>query len=174
MVDFFEMVRRRRTIRSYESRPIEKEKLQAILECACAAPSAGNLQAYEIVVIEDEARKRALAQAALEQQQIVQAPVVLAFFQNTSRSSNKYGRRGEGLYSIQDATIACTYAQLAAQALGLGSCWIGAFSTGAVGELLKAPPGLTPVALLPIGYSAETPPAAERRSLSDLVRHETF
>lgn len=173
-MEFFEVVGQRRSIRAYQPKGIEKETLQRILKCANAAPSAGNLQAYELVVVTDDKTKQALARAALDQEFIAQAPVVLVFFQNPRRSAIKYGRRGTELYALQDATIACTYAQLAATALGLASCWVGAFDEEPIGRLLKAPSGLRPVALLPIGYPAEEPYLTGRRPLRELVRWETF
>lgn len=173
-MEFFEVVRRRHSIRAYQQCRVEEEKLYSILECANTAPSAGNLQAYEIVVVTDEKARQALARAALDQEFIAQAPVVLVFLQNPRRSAIKYGRRGAELYSLQDATIACAYAQLAATALGLASCWVGAFDEEPICRLLKVPPGLRPVALLSIGYPAEDPYLTGRRRLSGLVRWETF
>lgn len=173
-MDFFEVVRRRHSIRAYQRRQVEEAKLRFILECANAAPSAGNLQAYEIVVVTDDKARQALARAALDQEYIAQAPVVLVFWQNPHRSAIRYGRRGVELYSLQDATIACTYAQLAATALGLASCWVGAFAEEPICRLLKAPPGVRPVALLPIGYPAEEPSLTGRRPLNEVVRWETF
>jgi nitroreductase len=99
---------------------------------------------------------------------------VLVFFANPARSAAKYGRRGDVLYCVQDATVACAYAQLAAEDLGLASVWVGAFDNAAVSEAVGAPAGLRPVALLPIGYAAESPPPTPRRRLSDILRDERF
>ncbi len=171
-MDFFEVVRARRSIRAYEKRDVEPEKLQKILECVNAAPSAGNLQGYQVLVIRDEAKKKALRRAALDQSMLSEAPVVIAFLQDKARSARKYGHRGDSLYSLQDATIACAYAQLAATALGLATCWIGAFDDHEVTTILGAGRGLVPVALLPVGYPAESPAPTPRRPLEDLVKWE--
>lgn len=168
-MDLFEVIAKRRSIRAFQGRPIEPEKLQAILEAARQAPSAGNLQAYVIYQVTDPARRRALAQAA-DQEFIAQAPVVLVFCAHPARSAVKYGPRGERLYALQDATIAAAYAQLAAAALGLGSVWVGAFADGAVARALDLPAGLWPIALLPIGYPAEAPTPPARRPLAEIVR----
>lgn len=173
-MEFFEVIRHRRSVRAYQPTAVEAEKVRQILACAMAAPSAGNLQAYAIVVVTDAKTRRALARAALDQMFIAEAPVVLVFFQDPGRSAVKYGRRGAELYSLQDATIACAYAQLAATALGLASCWVGAFDEETVNRLLKAPPGLRPVALLAVGYPAEVPYPTGRRPLEEVVRWETF
>ncbi len=140
------------------------------MEAIRSAPSAGNLQAYEVMVILDEAKKAEVARWALSQWFIAQAPVVFVFFANPSRSAIKYGKRGAELYCVQDATIACAYAQLAAVALGLGTCWIGAFEEAGLKSSLSAPKELKPVAILTVGYPAEEPLPTPRRSLGDIFR----
>ncbi len=173
-MDFFEVLNKRRSTRQFQERPLEEEKLQKILEAANAAPSAGNLQPYEILVVKDHQTKQALCQAALNQESIKQAPVVLVFCQNVARSESTYGARGRELYVIQDMAIACAYAQLAATAVGCASCWIGAFYPDQVQAVLKAPSGLIPAAFLALGYPAEDPKPTGRRPLTDLVKWETF
>ena len=96
--------------------------------------------------------------------------MVLAFFADQQRAAAKYHKRGVELYSVQDATIACAYAQQAATQLGLGSVWVGAFDDAAVKRVLKAQGDWRPVALLPIGYPAETPAPTSRRPLDELAK----
>ena len=170
-MNFFDLIQSRHSIRAFKRDPVESEKLQKILEAINSAPSAGNLQAYEVYVITGFAQKAALARAALDQEFIAAAPVVLVFCQHPERSSRKYRKRGESLYSLQDATIACTFAMLAAGELGLGTVWVGAFDEQAASQALRIPQGLRPVAMLPIGYPAENPEATPRRPLSDLVHY---
>jgi len=170
-MDFFTVLRERHSVRSFAERPVEPEKLRALLEAANRAPSAGNLQAYEIYVVTRPATLKALMRAAFEQKFVAQAPVVLVFCADPTRSARSYGERGATLYSVQDATIACAYAQLAATALGLGSVWVGAFDEDAVRKELGVGKELVPVALLPIGYAAEKPEITSRRTLDDLVRY---
>lgn len=168
-MDVFECIRRRRSIRAYQDRPVPEDALRRILEAINAAPSAGNLQAYQVFLVRDAAKRRALAQAS-GQEFVAQAPVVLVFCTDAARSAWRYGQRGERLYALQDATIACAYAQLAAVALGLGTVWVGAFRDEAVIQALSLPRGLHPIAILPIGYPAESPAPTPRRMLEDLVR----
>jgi nitroreductase len=170
-MEFFELVRARHSIRSFVERPVEPEKLQAILEAASRAPSAGNLQGYEIYAIRSCATINLLARAAAGQEFLARAPLALVFCAHPERSAAKYGQRGAALYCIQDATIACAYAQLAATALGLGSVWVGAFDDAAVRRALGACKELLPVAILPIGYAGERPEKTTRRPLGELV-HE--
>jgi nitroreductase len=171
-MDFFEVVQQRRSVRVYQAKPIEEEMLHRILETLNQAPSAGNLQAYDVVVVREMERRQALSRAAWDQTFILEAPVALVFFANPERNVWRYGSRGAELYCVQDATIACTYAHLTATALGLASCWVGAFDDDAVRRVVGAPSSWRPVAILPIGYPAEHPEPRARRSLRDTVHWE--
>jgi nitroreductase len=173
IMDFFETIKKRRSIRAFQEREIEEEKSTSFLEAANAAPSAGDLQAYEIYLVRSEAKRRELSNAALEQFFIAEAPLVLVFCASPRRSAIKYGGRGTALYCLQDATIACAYAQLAVTALGLGSVWVGAFDEDKVLEIIGAPNSLIPIAILCIGYPAESPPPTPRRMIENLV-HEVL
>ncbi|MEW6402144.1 MAG: nitroreductase family protein, partial [Chloroflexota bacterium] len=165
----FEVINERHSIRAYENRSIEADSLQKILEAVNRAPSAGNLQAYEVYVVADSDCKRALVRASHGQEFLAQASVVLVFCANAALSRVRYEKRGMELYCLQDATIACTFAMLAATALGLSTVWVGAFDEKAARQIIKAPEGHRPVAMLPIGYAAEPPRLRPRRKLGDFV-----
>jgi nitroreductase len=169
-MDFFEVVKKRHSVRDFKDKEIEKEKLEKLLYVANSAPSAGNLQAYQIFLVRKSAQKIALANAAYEQDFITQAPVNMIFCTDPLRSARKYGKRGSELYSIQDATISAAYVHLAAVDLGLGSVIVGAFDEEAVSKILNLPNILRPIIILPIGYSNEEPEITPRRKISDLVK----
>jgi nitroreductase len=133
------------------------------------APSAANFQAYEIFVVTQVRHRAALAKAACAQGFVLAAPVSLVFCANPERNYERFGERGRTLYSVQDATIACAYAQLAASALGIGTVWVGAFDPDAVRQVVGASEEMTPVAILTLGYTEGDPEIKERRPLSDLV-----
>ncbi len=168
-MDIFDVFSNRHSIRAFTGQPVADEVLKKILEAVNRAPSAGNLQAFDIFLVTQKEHKEALMHASYDQEFLVQAPVVLVFCAIPSRSAVRYNERGEALYCIQDATIACTYAMLAATALGLGSVWVGAFDEAAVHQVIGAEPRHRPVAMLPIGYPNETPRIRSRRSLEDIV-----
>jgi nitroreductase len=170
-MEFFDVLKSRHSIRAFAPAPVEPEKLQAILNAANGAPSAGNLQSYEIYLAQRPSETRAIAAVAFNQGFVAQAPILLIFCSHAARAVEKYRERGAQLYSLQDATIACAFAMLAATALGLATVWIGAFDPDAVRKLIGAPVGITPVAILPIGYPAEQPELTTRRPLEELV-HE--
>jgi nitroreductase len=167
--DFFETVRHRHSVRRYQDRPVEAEKLHAVLEMACAAPSAGDLQAYHIVVVSAQSERAALRTAAHDQSFVEEAPICLAFCADPERSAQRYGDRGRVLYAVQDATIAAAYAQLAVVAAGMASAWVGNFDQNRVAEVLGLSEGLLPVALLSVGYPAELPEGTQRRPLAEMV-----
>lgn len=167
-MEFFDLVEKRRSIRAFRPEPLPAGALDRILHAVRMAPSAGNLQAFRFAVIVAPDLKAALAKAAKGQTFLAQAPVVLAFFCDPRESAVQYGPRGAQLYAPQDAAIAVTFAHLAAADLGLGSVWVGAFDTEAVRRVLCCPAELEPVALLPIGLPAETPPPGSRKAVEAL------
>jgi len=165
-MDFFEVVRARRSIRRYKPGVgLRPEDLRAILEAARLAPSAKNLQPWYFVVVEDPARKEALARAAMGQMFIAQASVIIVCLSDPGRSPRWHDK---------DAMIALEHVALAATALGYGSCWIGAFDPEAVKRIIKAPEGLEVVAMMAIGIPDEEPPPRPRRPLSELAFSEEF
>ena len=169
-MDFFQTIHARQSVRAYQAKPVEAEHLEAILSAANQAPSAGNLQAFEVVVVRDPGMIQTLTNACFNQGFVAQAPVVLVFCADTARSGAKYGAMGEQLYSVQDATIATAYAQLAATARGLATCWIGAYREEDISKLLELRAELRPVAMLPVGWPNETPPRLPRRALGEIAR----
>ena len=167
-VAFFEVLRRRRSVRAYDSRRVEPEKVRAILAAANSAPSAANLQGYEIVVVTEPATQQALVGAAFNQAFVAKAPVLLLFCAHTKRSQAKFDPQSAEFYALQDATVACAYAELAAAALDLGAVWIGVDSARAA-QITQVSPDWKPIALLCVGYRGESPVQTPRRGVSDLA-----
>ena len=172
MWSFFETVRNRHSVRHYQlDMPVEREKLHAILETACAAPSAGDLQSYQIFVVADKEQRLALQAAVPEHSFVSEAPVCMVFCADGERSAKKFGQRGRDLFAVQDTTIVAAYAQLAAVAAGLASAWVGTFDSDMVRELLSLDRSLEPVAMVSLGYAAELPELTPRRHLDDVVTY---
>jgi nitroreductase len=165
-MDLFEVMRTRHSVRSYTAQVVEPEKLQVVLEAANQAPSAGNKQAFEIFAVSSRDALCALAQGR-DYFNII--PVALVFCANQSTARERFGDRGVHLYCVQDATIACSYAQLAATAMGVSSVWVGRFDEEIVRRVIGAGQDLLPVAILPLGYPSETPELKPRRALNNLV-----
>lgn len=172
MWDFFETVRHRHSVRKYQQdTPVEEAKLHAILETACAAPSAGDLQSYKIIVVTDPGGRDALRKAASDQAFISEAPVCLVFCSDAERSAEEFGERGKTLYATQDATIAAAYAQLAIVAAGMASTWVGYFDEAEVRQALALEDRLQPVAMLSLGYPGELPEPTPRRRMDEVVEY---
>ena len=159
---FQALASRRKSVRRFLDKPVEDSKIKRILDIAQLAPSAGNLQAFEVVVVKEPKRIAALYQAYLSPSRHENVQAVLVFLADPERSASKYGGRGASLYSVQDATIACCYAMLAAADLGLASVWMGAFDEEKVAALVNSG-SKRPVALLPLGYPAIDPQRPQRR-----------
>lgn len=168
-MEFFEVIQKRHSIRAFTDQPVEAEKLQKILETANLAPSAGNLQAYEIYVVTGAKKRDGLSCAALAQEYIAKSPVALVFCTHPELTEGRYTERGNRLYTLQDATIACTFAMLAATNLGLGSVWVGTFDEKVVRLIIGAPESQVPVAILSIGYQDEFPEQHPRRPLDEIT-----
>ena len=168
-MEFVEVLTQRRSVRSYKPQPVEESKLKRIFEAANLAPSAGNLQAYQVQVVRDQAKRKALAKAAHDQGFIAEAPVCLVFCADPDRSAAQYDRRGSELYSVQDATIAGAFAMLAAVDLGLATVWVGDFDEEEVRQVLEVK-SIRPVAMFSLGYAAELPPPSPRRALEEIFQ----
>lgn len=173
-MELFEAIGKRHSIRGFLPRAVEGEKLEKILESANQAPSSGNNQGYEIVVLEEPLQIDDLFQALVEQTFEKPPQLVLVFCANEQRSSSSFGARGKSLYCIQDATIAGAYAQLAAQGLGLATVWVGAFKEEVVRKVIEGPDFIRPVGLLLVGYPDAKPTPTTRRHLSEIVHREKF
>jgi nitroreductase len=141
----------RRSIRGFKSTDVPDETVTKLLELANAAPSAGNVQGRDFVVVRKPEVRSALAHAALGQDFVAEAPVVVVVCGNMVRSGRHYGSRGMDLYHIQDADAAVQNLLLAVHNEGLGACWVGAFSEKAVCDILDLPDGIRPLAIIPIG-----------------------
>ncbi len=168
-MEFEKVLKIRRSIRAFKGKEIEEAKIKKILEAANSAPSAGNLQAYKIILVKSQEKKFALAKAAFGQSFISEAPIVLVFLADPTRSEIKYGERGKKLYCICDTALAAYSAWLSAANLDLGACWVGAFDDNKVKEILSVDTDLIPVCILPIGYKAEEGFKTSRRNLKELV-----
>ena len=173
-MDVFEAIKKRRSIRAFKNIDVSDEIVEKLIDAARWAPSAGNIQPWEFIIVRSLDTKRRLAEAALNQTFIEEAPVVIVVCADYQRSARGYGSRGATLYCIQDTAAAIQNIHLAAIALGLGTCWIGAFREEPVKKLLGIPDGVRPVAIIPVGYPAEQPAPRPRRPLNEIIHHEMF
>ena len=168
--DLFAVMAKRRSTRKFSDKPVETGKIDKIIAAADTAPTAGNFQGFEIFYIKSPEKKKLLVDAC-NKQPYVNAPVVLVFCKNPSRVKLDFPDYILKKFAIQDATLAAGYSQLAAQALGLSSIWIGMFDEQKVMDIIGT--DLTPSSVLCIGYPKQTKFPKPRRNLKDLV-HVTW
>lgn len=162
----------RRSVRAFTDKPVPEALLRQLVELANWAPSAGNLQARDFIVVRDAATRSALARAA-DQVELAQAAAVLVVCTN-ARRIGKYGVRGRELFSIQDAAAATQNFLLAAHESGLGAVWMGSFDEEAVRKILGIPGYARPVALVAVGWPAENPPPPKRLPLTEVLHKERW
>ena len=167
-MDFLKLCADRYSLRSFSDRPVPEEVLTRILEAGRLAPTAMNLQPQRIFVIRSEealATMRAVKKC-------YGAGTVLMICGDTDAACNR--PKVDHCLAEMDCTIVTTQMMLAAQALGVGSCWICAFDVPAMAKAFDLPANLTPYVLLALGYpSEEAQPAPrhfERLPLSETVK----
>lgn len=165
--DIFHVMALRRSTRKFDSRPVEQWKIDRLLAVADTAPTAGNFQGFEIFLVNDPKVKEKLVEAA-NNQPYVNTSVVLVFCMNPLRVKMDFPPHILEKFSLQDATLAAAYSQLAASALGLSSIWIGMIDEEKVKEAIGT--DLRPSSLLCIGYPKQRRPPKSRRKLKDLIR----
>lgn len=173
-MELFEAIRNRRSIRKFKDEVPEDELIEKIIESGIWAPSAGDLQSWDAVIVKDDQIKVQIAVAAYVQEFVAKAPVLIVICANMANAGARYGERGRELYCIQDASCAALNMMLRAYDLGLGSAWVGAFKEEDVANELGLPAHIRPVALIPIGYpdeEVETPP---RRDIKDVIHEEKY
>jgi nitroreductase len=172
-MDFWNVIEQRYSVRQFDPRVgVTPEQVERMLKTAMAAPSAGNRQPWHFYVVRDAELREQLAIAAFGQKFITQAPVAIVVCADAEQSADRYGPRGRDLYCLQDTAVAAEHILLAAVALGLGGCWVGAFDEARAAAVLDLPDRHRPVAILPVGKPAGQPHTrTSRRSLHSVATY---
>ena len=174
-MEFDEVVRKRKMIRQYElDRPIPNYVITKLIENAHRAPSAGHTQVQEFIIVKDPSTKSKLGKAALEQSQVYDAAVLIIVCSNTSRSVDRYGKRGKDFYSIIDGAFASILMLLTAGNEGIGACFVGAFEDDKVSKILGLPEYVKPIGIITLGYPTESPEKLDRIDISKLVYYTRY
>ena len=164
-MDYFELIGQRYSVRSYKPDAVEDDKLRKVLEAGVIAPTACNLQPFKLVVMPvvkhyDTLKK--VCRASF----FTQAPLVIGIYADMNAA---WVRKDGKTYADVDAAIVMDHMILAATALGLGTCWIGAFDAQAARDAANLGDGFEPVAFTPLGYPASAAPERQRKLLDDIV-----
>ncbi len=169
-MDFAALVRARYSVRAYQDRAVEEDKLAAVLEAARLAPSAANRQPFALLVIKTRGREAELRRI-YSKPWFTQAPLVIGVCALPDKAWSRVDGKN---YADVDATIAMDHLILAAADLGLGTCWVAAFDPAAAREVLGLPEDVEPVAFTPLGYPADGRREKVRKPLSELVHYDKW
>lgn len=164
-----ETIRKRYSCRAYQEKPIEKDKLDTILEAARLAPSARNTQDWRFVIVTEAGTKRQVAECTNRPEVFEKAGVIIVGCSN----SDHVMRCGQAIAPI-DVAIALEHICLQATELGLGTCWIGAFDSEKVRKILGIPDDIIIVELMTVGYPADTKPEPKRESIDKIACYEKW
>ncbi|HOZ45903.1 MAG TPA: nitroreductase family protein [Candidatus Hydrogenedentes bacterium] len=163
-MDAIEALKTRRSVRSFLNKPVPREVIEDLVDCARLAASARNVQPWEFVVVEDAGRRAEIAEKSLTGLFIREAPVcVVVLCQDTK-------------YYIEDGSAATQNLLVAARAHGLGTCWVAGDKKPHAEEirrLVGAPDGHKLLSLIAVGYSDQVP-APSKRALADVIHWERF
>lgn len=155
-MDFYDVLDARASTREFTDEDVPEAVVARLLAAAVKAPTAGNLQPWRFKVVREARMKRALREAAFGQAYVEGAPVVVVVCADLDVCAHGYGSRGEHLYSIQDTAAAVENILLSAVAEGFAACWVGAFDEDAASGALGLPPGVRPLAMVPVGRAARS------------------
>ncbi len=167
-MDLISLIKARRSVRLYSEEPIKDEELEILLEAARWAPTGANLQPWHFIVVRDENTRKEISKYAkfffFKSSHVGNAPCIIVLCYEKEKSR----------FGIYDVTLAGGNILLAAESIGLGTCWIGAFDEKKIKELLQIPENVSVVALITVGRPKEKPTAPPRIELEKIVHYETW
>lgn len=168
-MSILEIIKKRRSIREFQKKEIPEEVIDKLIEALIWAPSAGNLQSRKFYFVFNKKIKEDLAKAALGQDFIAEAPLVVVGCTD-DKITWRYGERGKNLYSINDVSVSIQNLMLVAEENNLGTVWVGAFDEKEVAKILNLPKNLRPIVIVPVGYPAEKPSPPPRVSRNEAIK----
>jgi nitroreductase len=167
-MEFRDLINKRYSMRSYKSDPVEADKLEYILDSARLAPTASNLQPFQIIVIKSKGREEDLRKI-YKSNWFVEAPLIICI---CGIPENGWVRWDNRQYLDVDIAIVMDHIILAATDLGLGTCFIAAFDVNNARNVLSIPDNVEPILFTPLGYPDDLPGIKNRKELVELVRYE--
>jgi nitroreductase len=169
-MSFSELINRRYSVRAYKPDAVEPERLEQVLDAARLAPTAGNRQAFKVVVMSTKGRQDELRKV-YGRDWFTQGPLVLAV---CGIPADNWIRKDGRNYNDVDVAIVMDHLVLQAADLGLGTCWIADFDATEARRVLGLPDGVEPVVFSPLGYPADSGGAKKRKAFDDLVCREQW
>ncbi|MCM0082065.1 nitroreductase family protein [Geomonas sp. Red32] len=173
-MDVLQAIQDRRSIRKYQDTPVEHQKIEQVLDAARLAPSWKNLQCWRFLVLTAPARRGVLVEAFPDdnpgKKAIATAPCLIVVCADPAESGVENGIE----YYIADTAIAFEHLCLAAQGLGLGTCWMGWFDEERIKDALGIPAGIKVVGITPLGYPDQEPKQRPRKELREIAFAEAW
>ena len=173
-MDVFECIRTRRSVRKFKDKQVPWDNIVTIMQAGKYAPSAGNLQNWKFIVVKDDAKRKAISKACLDQEWMEVAPIHIVMVGDPQKAERFYGTRGRRLYTIQGIAAAIQNMLLTAHSLELGSCWIGAFDDDEIGRLLNLPEQVNVHAVIVIGHADEKPEVPPKYRIEHMMYFEKW
>lgn len=180
--DVWEIFNRRASVREFSDEKIDEKTIDFLLDCAVTAPSNGNLQPWEFIVVKSEEMKERLVSCTFfgfhskggnHQDWIKEAPVIIVCCANPKRTKARYGEMGY-LGSIIDVAAATQNLLLSAANLGLAACWVGGYDELKLKGILKIPSSVKPIGMIPIGHPVEEATRKMRLPVEAVKHMETY
>ena len=169
-MELYEVIGKRYSVRAYQDRPVEQDKLERVLEAARLAPSGSNRQPWKFVVVRDPKTKAALVPACCDQKFVATAAVVIAGVGLMPDRVMHCEVPGDPV----DLAIAMEHIALAATNEGLGTCWIGAFHQDQVRQVLGVPATCKVIEMMALGHPADQFHPKTRKPINEIVCYERF
>lgn len=172
--DLFMVMAGRRTCKRFAAQPVEMDKVLQIVQAGMLAPSSGNIQNWTFTVLTDIGLIRGMYSHALDQEPFLTATGAIIVCGNVDHAHTLYGMRGKRLYTTQNCAAAIQNMLLAAEALGIGSAWIGAFDEDKIAAMFGIPSSHRAQAVILLGYPAETADPKDLKPLEQVVFFNRF
>ena len=170
----FEIIRTRRSIRKYKEKAVPWDNVVEILQAAKYAPFAGNILNCKFVVVKNEEKRKAIAEASVQQYWMQDAPIHIVVVGEPEKAERYYGTRGARLYTIQGAAAAVQNMLLTAHSLGLGACWVGAFDEEEIRRICNLPEHVNVQAVVTVGYADEDPTPPPKYRIEHIMFFEKW
>ncbi|MFB6265857.1 MAG: nitroreductase family protein [Candidatus Nanohaloarchaea archaeon] len=172
-MDVLEAIVSRVSVTSYRDSGVDRSKVARLLEAARWAPSAGNMQTAEYIVVEDDELLEKLSEHAHNQPHVREAPLALVILADIEKAERNYPERGE-LYALQETAAAMQNILLEAHEEDLGAAWVGAFDEEQVSTLLEVPDRLRPLAIVTVGHPAESPEQPHKYEITNITYQDRY
>ena len=168
-----DVIKKRRSIRSYKETPIKVEDVNKIKEAIQRAPTWKNKQCFEVIIVDHPQLKQAIGNIVKNnpcENAYTKAPYVFVFIADPQKSGLRDGKP----YYMADTAIAIDHAMLCATSLSLATCWVGVFPEEELKKLLLIPDAYRIVGLMPLGYPDEVVDARDRRDIDEIFHTNKY